>query len=462
MRRRRRMTAILAIMMIAVSLCTPAMADETDGFLMEGPEIQADGAIVIEAETGTILYEKNIYDKFYPASTTKILTTLVALENSSLDEVVTMSYAADQYVSQTSSRMGLREGEQLTMEQALYGIMLESANEATYCVGEHVGGSIARFIKMMNSKAQALGCERSHFANSHGLHDEDHYTCPYDMMLIAKAAYHNETFMKINGTPTYAMPATNKHDAKLLTNHHWFLNGTMKYEYCIGGKTGATTQAGYALVTYAKKEGVTLISVVMHAPTWNAVYVDSKNLLDFCFDNYSVYRMKDVSRNSSDYPELFGSDIEAVRQHEEDLIRSTGTDIVVLPKGVSPDMAERSITYYDGVEIGYGENIVGQITYTYAGRTVGSSDIIFVCNENIMTDTRFEKEWPSFLIPVDVAFKGVEIEKLEASKAEENDDDGLLRDLIDTREIRPILWGVGAGVAFLAVGLFIMAIARRR
>ena len=94
-----------------------------------------------------------------------------------------------------------------------------------------------------------LGCVNSNFANSHGLHDEDHYTCPYDMALIARAAYQNETFMKINGTATYAMPATNKNEAKLLTNHHWFLNKTMKYDYCIGGKTGATTQAGYALVT---------------------------------------------------------------------------------------------------------------------------------------------------------------------------------------------------------------------
>lgn len=466
-----RLTAIIAVLMIAASMSSYAAAEETDAsepvqtedpFLIEGPQIQADGAIVIEAETGTILYEKNIYEKFYPASTTKVLTTLVALENSDLNEIVTMSYAADKYVSKTSSRMGLVEGEQLTMEQALYGIMLESANEATYCVGEHVGGSIARFIKMMNSKAKALGCERSHFANSHGLHDEDHYTCPYDLMLIARAAYQNETFMKITGTPYYAMPATNKNDAKLLTNHHWFLNGTMKYEYCVGGKTGATSQAGYALVTYAKKEGVNLISVVMHAPTWNAVYVDSMNLLDFGFDNYSVYRMKDVSSSGKDFPSMFGTGIDEFTRSDKDPVSSTAGDIVVLPNGVSPDNAVKNITYFDDVEIGYGDNVVGRITYTYAGRTVGSSDIIYTCNENIMTDTRFDSEWPSFMIPVDVAFEGVEVEKLEASKVETNDDDGLFRDIVDMREIRPILWGVGAGVVFLIIGLFIMALARRR
>ena len=215
---------------------------DAEGTWPSGPDISADGAIVIEASSGSILYAKNIYDTFYPASTTKILTTLVALDNSELNEIVTVSYAADNYVSKTSSRMGLVEGEQITMEQALYGIMLESGNEATFAVGEHVGGSIAHFIKMMNYKAQQLGCVNSHFANSHGLHDDDHYTCCYDEALIASCAYQNPYFMKITGTATYAMPETNKNPAKILTNHHWFINKTVKYDFCIGGKTGATTQ----------------------------------------------------------------------------------------------------------------------------------------------------------------------------------------------------------------------------
>ena len=162
---------------LVYSPCFMIRADEEDGLWPKGPETKGDGAIVIDADTGNILFEKNIYEKFYPASTTKILTTLVALENGNLDDVLTVSYAADNYVSKTSSRMGLTEGEQVTVEQALYGIMLESGNEATYAVGEHVGHSIARFIKLMNKKAKDLGCDRSHFANSHGLHNDDHYTC---------------------------------------------------------------------------------------------------------------------------------------------------------------------------------------------------------------------------------------------------------------------------------------------
>ena len=142
-------------------------ADTTDDGWPKGPEIKGDGAIVVDADTGNILFEKNIYDRFYPASTTKILTTLVALENGRLDDVLTVSYAADNYVSKTSSRMGLVEGEQVTVEQALYGIMLESGNEATFAVGEHVGGSITGFIKMMNRKAKELGYDAGFGPNTY-------------------------------------------------------------------------------------------------------------------------------------------------------------------------------------------------------------------------------------------------------------------------------------------------------
>ena len=373
-----------------------------------GPEIQGDGAIVIDADSGSILYEKDIYGKYYPASTTKILTTLVALENSTMDEVVTVSYAADNYVSKTSSRMGLVEGEQLTMEQALYGIMLESANEATYAVGEHVGHSIAGFIKMMNRKAKKLGCSNSHFANSHGLHDEDHYTCPYDMSLIAKAAYQNEEFMKITGTATYAMPETNKNKAKLLTNHHWFLNGTMKYDYCIGGKTGATTQAGYALVTYARKHGKTLISVVMHSPTWETVYADTKLLLDYCFDNYSIYRMEDVGGEEAqgDLPSLFG-EIEMFTVDSEERISVTGDGSLIMPKGIDMTKLTKSVRLDNGIELEHGDNVIGNIEYNYGQKLVGAADIVYYNDEFPITEKVFEERWPEYMIPVDVAFENV-------------------------------------------------------
>lgn len=461
---KKRITQILSLA-IACCLCcglicrTDVKADEAYDW-PTGPDIQGDGAIVVDAETGNILYEKNKFEKFYPASTTKVLTTLVALENSEMNEIVTVSYAADNYVSKTSSRMGLVEGEQITMEQALYGIMLESANEATYAVGEHVGGSIARFIKMMNKKAQDLGCTRSHFANSHGLHDEDHYTCPYDLCLIARAAYQNKEFMEITGTPTYDMPATNKNDAKVLTNHHWFLNKTMKYDYCIGGKTGATTQAGYALVTYAKKDGMTLISVVMHAPTWNDVYTDSKKLLEYVFDNFNLYKMSAEESAKSSFPKMF-TDVEQFNEGRAPILNTGAGGLVVLPDFVSTTQIKKAIVYDHDVQIGHGTNKIGSIVYTYGDRQVGASDILYYEAADPINENTFNEKWPKFMIPIDVALDGVDPETLspvapvEASVPEYSE-------IIDFRKAAPLLFGVGGAVITLVIGALIVASIKRR
>lgn len=461
MRKHRALWAILLIAVITAGMLpSPAAAAQGDEEIEwpSGPDVSGDGAIVVEAGTGSILYAKNIYDTFYPASTTKIMTTLVALENSEMNEIVTVSYAADNYVSKTSSRMGLVEDEQITMEQALYGIMLESANEATYAVGEHVGGSIAGFIKLMNRKAYDLHCTNTHFANSHGLHDEDHYTCPYDLSLIALAAYKNPEFMKITGTATYAMPATNKNDAKILTNHHWFLNKQMKYDYCIGGKTGATTQAGYALVTYAKKDGMTLISVVMHAPTWEAVYTDSKNLLDYCFDNFNFYRMENLGGAQSEFPPMFG-EIAGFDEDRQQLLSTGGGGVVILPDSISISDTQRTVVLDADAEKGHGANPIGTISYTYGDKIVGMADIIYYNSADPMTESRFAAGWPAFLIPVDVAMAGVEAfsELNTAEKVPEK-----LSDVIPMNRAVPVIIGVGGGLVFLLLGLAVILILRKR
>ena len=412
----------------------------------KGPDISADGAIVIEASTGTILYGKNIYETFYPASTTKILTTLVALENSDLNEVLTVSYAADNYVSKTSSRMGLVEGEQVTIEQALYGIMLESGNEATFAVGEHVGGSIAHFIKMMNYKASKLGCVNSHFANSHGLHDDDHYTCCYDEALIARAAYQNPDFMRITGTATYAMPETNKNPAKILTNHHWFINKTMKYDYCIGGKTGATTQAGYALVTYAKKDGMTIISVVMHDETWAKVYTDTKTLLDYCFDNFRTYRMSDLAGSATDIPSLFTGEIDEFNEDRESVLHGGGEGgLVILPDAVTPEETVKKIDYNPEADIGHGDNVIGTISYTYGDKIVGMADIVYYNSADTMNEAAFS----------DVAFEGIDISTLSMSK-KKSTELPTLSDLIDLEKAAPVAVGIGIGSFALLIGLLVL------
>ena len=166
----------------------------------QGPQIYAESAIVMEADTGTILYNKDMDMVNYPASITKIMTALITLEQCSLDEVVTYSYYATHSIEAGSSSIGTTEGEELTVEESLYALLLESANECGNGLAEHVAGSIDAFVEMMNQKAADLGCTNTHFVNPHGLHDDNHYTSAHDMALITQAAIQNEDFVRISGT----------------------------------------------------------------------------------------------------------------------------------------------------------------------------------------------------------------------------------------------------------------------
>ena len=189
-----RKKAIGFISAIAITICSfPASASASElQYWPQGPEVQSSAAIVMELSTGLILYEKNINDVHYPASITKILTTLLALENSTMDEVVTFS--KDSVYNTEGSGIARDVGEEMTMEQCLYAIMLASANECAYAVAEHVSGDVNSFVNMMNERCAALGCKNTHFSNCNGLPDEQHYTSAYDMALIAREAYKNEYF----------------------------------------------------------------------------------------------------------------------------------------------------------------------------------------------------------------------------------------------------------------------------
>ena len=258
------------------------------------PNINSDAAIVIDAETGSVLYDKNIHKVLYPASITKILTTLVALENSSMNEIVTFSHEAIFDVDLNSSRIGIDVNEQLTMEQCLYAIMLASANEVCYAVAEHIAGDVPSFTKLMNEKAKELGAINSNFTNPHGLPDPDHYTTAYDMAMIAKGAIENEEFQNLTQTRTYSIPPTNiQEETRYLANHHKFIKNDIPFDGVIGGKTGFTSLAKYTLVTYAKRDDMTLISVIMHCPSVKDEYDDTSNLLNHAFDNLDVNKIEE-------------------------------------------------------------------------------------------------------------------------------------------------------------------------
>ena len=222
------------------------VTNDIDGW-PQGPAIMCDSAVVMEAESGEVLYNKAMDERRYPASTTKIMTALVALEHSNLTDTVTFTaeglkeaVPGNSYVTPV-----IQEGETLTMEQCLYAIMLVSGNEVSTQVAMQVGGSVEGFVEMMNEKAQEIGCKDTHFVNANGLHDENHYTTAHDLAMIAQEAYKNEEFRKIVGSRYYTIPATNKTaEERVLANHHALLGeGDWHYDGCLGGKTGYTDTA---------------------------------------------------------------------------------------------------------------------------------------------------------------------------------------------------------------------------
>ncbi|CCY30008.1 putative uncharacterized protein [Roseburia inulinivorans CAG:15] len=362
--------AACLILTIISAVCLGKVDVKAADYWPDAPETLSPGVILMEESTGTILYEKNSDEAHYPASITKIMTTLLALENGNLSDMVTFS---DDAINNTEGSGIARDyGEQMTLEQCLYGVMLESANECAYAVAEHVGGTVENFVDMMNAKAKELGCTNTHFANPHGLQDENHYTTAHDMALIAQAAYQNETFRIIIGTKMYTIPPTNKHaEETVLRNHHDMLctyhnaNRKYLYPYCVGGKTGYTATANSTLVTYAEKDGMTLICVVMDTQSPNQ-FIDTVNLFDYAFDNFQVLN---VAENDTDYSAETTVD-NGNLNNIAPFVELDKDAVIVLPKTAEFSDTSSSVEYNDS-----DPEIAGSITYTYAGRNVGKADI---------------------------------------------------------------------------------------
>ena len=251
----------------------------------QGPAIYAESGILVDLDTQEILYSKNIDKQLYPASITKIMTTLVAMESSSPEETVTFSQHALDSIEWDSSNIGCRLNETLTMEQCWYAMLLNSANEVCCGVAEHVAGSIEAFVECMNQKASKLGCTGTHFSNTNGLPDENHYTTAHDMALIAAAAFQNETFRTVFTTRQYEIPPTPQYtEPRYLYNHHKMMQPDTEYYYegCLGGKTGYTDDALNTLVTVASRDGKTLLCVTMRTQG-RQVYTDTASLFDYGF-----------------------------------------------------------------------------------------------------------------------------------------------------------------------------------
>lgn len=254
----------------------------------QGPDVYSETAVLMDAETGMILYNKGMNEKRYPASITKIMTALLALENCTLDEQVTFTEAclADQVAG--SGNIGMQVGEVLTMEQCLMAVMVRSANDVATQVAEYVAGSVDAFVDMMNARAQELGCVNTHFVNASGMPDENHYSTAYDMALIFQEAIKNETFLEIIGTQSYTIEPTNMNsESRFFSCHHALVaqSAPEYYEGCFGGKTGVTDSSRNTLVSGASRNGMTLIAVAMRADAGEVV-ADHIQLFDYGFDQF--------------------------------------------------------------------------------------------------------------------------------------------------------------------------------
>ena len=280
----------------------------TDKVSTEDVLLYSSAAIVMDVDTGAILYEKNAIDRHYPASTTKIMTTLLALERCELTEEITFSETAVNSITWDSSNMALEAGDSLTVEETLYGVMLRSANEAANGLGEYVSGSMEAFAEEMTEYAIELGCRRTNFTNASGLHNDEHYTTAKDLAIISSAAIQNETFAKIVGTALYTVenvnyqvkePETDENGQIInpngepeaepvdMYNHHKMVNHEYRYEGCFGGKTGYTDEARNTLVTYVERDGHRLVCVLMDCPGGkNYIYMDTETAMDYCFAHY--------------------------------------------------------------------------------------------------------------------------------------------------------------------------------
>lgn len=366
---------ICGVFLAALLLLPKGLAAQAEEGWPQGPAIEGEAAVVMEVSTGTVLYEANPHERLYPASITKIMTALLAVENCSLDEEVTFSREAVFNIERDSTHISRDVGEKMTMEQCLYAVILSSANDCAYAVGEHTGKGYENFIKMMNDKAAELGCTDTNFMNPHGLHDDNHYTSAYDMALIARAAIQNETFRTITGTKRYTIPTTNKHpnEETPLVNQHRMLNAyqgdtSQLYEYCIGGKNGYTDISRNTLVTYAEKDDMMLVCVVLKEDR-NSQYRDTRMLLDYCFDNFRTWNVSENVPESELGFEGAGFANTKIFGTTRSFADLDSGDCIVLPTSASFTDAK-----YELKKLAESD-ATASLEYTYAGRVVGSVDI---------------------------------------------------------------------------------------
>ena len=335
--------------------------------------IQAESGIVMDMDSGAILFGQNIHVSYAPASITKLLTALIVLEHSSLDEMVTFSETAVNSVEPDSgNKLGSVAGDQLTVEDCLYGMLLVSSNQAANALAEHVAGSISGFVDLMNEKLAELGCEESHFDNPSGLNGDTQYVSAYDMALIAQAAFENEDLLTIASTLSHKLGRTTNYPGGLtVDNEHRLINPNDEYYYspAKAGKTGYLIAAGNTLVTYAEQDGRRLVSVILKGSP-RQYFLDCSELLAFGFRSFQNGTIADIEGRYVNGDEVL--DLPGGSFKSSDLYIDPEAQIT-LPLGAVLEDADLSIA---PLPEDHPDRAAALMTYTYNDRVVGSAFLL--------------------------------------------------------------------------------------
>ncbi len=356
----RKTITVLSIILILLSSTIIAAGETTVS--SNAPKIGASSAILVDAKTGQILYEKNSHEQRSMASTTKIMTGIITLERANLNEEVTVSNHASEV---GESELFLQPGEKMRIKDLLYGLLLRSGNDVAVALAEHLGDSIEGFAELMNRKASSIGANNTHFTNPHGLYDPKHYSTAYDLALIARYGLNDKILAEIVATKEYEISRSSPKLLRKIKNYNKLL---WEYPYSTGIKTGHIRQAGYCLVSSANKNGVELVAVVLNSPDSDTCFDDSRYLLEYGFDQFKIEK---VIKQGKTYkrvklPEIFNEKLEAVAAR--DLVVQVNKQPGSLKKFV---VADNSVS----VPVTKGQKL-GVIKVTQLGYQIDQVDLV--------------------------------------------------------------------------------------
>jgi D-alanyl-D-alanine carboxypeptidase len=372
---RKAFLSVLLIFIFLFILTVPSYItyaeEETVAGWPQAPSVYGTSCILMDADTGAVLYSSNPHERLYPASITKIMTGLLAIENLNLNDTITYTNEILDSLPSDAAKLGLEVGETTTIHDALYALLLRSANETAVALAMKVSGTESAFADLMNARAAEAGALDTHFSNASGLHDDNHYTTAYDMAMIAKAAMNNSEFAAVWGCENYTLEATNISESYRIWNRHPLLltNSEYYYSYAIGGKTGYTDEAGRTLVTAAEKNGMKLICVIMQSDDAH-IFTDTAALFDYGFNNFIKVSISDeetrFGAGSSGIPvidKLYGSNSG---------IFSLSSDSIVIPNTVALSEIPYTLEFLDTPQ----QNIIAYISYEYQGNYLGKAALM--------------------------------------------------------------------------------------